>query len=144
MLLPSIFGENYVDELFDSVFETPFRGFNSTRSMMETDVKETENGYEISMNLPGFKKEDVVGEVKDGYLIINAKTDSSNETKDAGKKFIRRERYSGSCSRRFYVGENVTEEDIKANFSDGVLQIDIPKKEAKPAVEEKRYIAING
>lgn len=144
MLLPSIFGENYVDELFDSVFDTPFRSFNSAKNMMETDVKETEEGYEISMNLPGFKKEDVVGEVKDGYLIINAKTDSSNETKDSGKRYIRRERYSGSCSRRFYVGENVTEEDIKAKFADGVLQIDIPKKEAKPAVEEKRYIAING
>ena len=76
MLLPSIFGDNYVDELFDSVFDSPFRSFNSTKNMMETDVKETDDGYEISMNLPGFKKEDVVGEVKDGYLIINAKTDS--------------------------------------------------------------------
>lgn len=143
MLLPSIFRDNYVDELFGSVFDEPFRGFNSVKNMMQTDVKETENGYEISMDLPGFKKEDVVGEVKDGYLIINANTSSSDETKDSGK-YIRRERYSGSCSRRFYVGENVSEEDIKAKFTDGVLHIDIPKKEGKPAVEEKRYIAING
>lgn len=146
MLLPSLFRGNYVDDLFDSVFDSPslMRGFGSTNNLMETDVKETDKGYEISMNLPGFKKEDVSGEVKDGYLIISAKTDSSNDTKDKDGKYIRRERYSGSCSRRFYVGENVTQEDIKAKFADGVLHIDVPKVEAKPAVEEKRYIAIEG
>lgn len=146
MLLPSLFRGNYVDDLFDSVFDSPsfMRGFGSANNLMETDVKETDKGYEISMNLPGFKKEDVAGEVKDGYLIISAKTDSSNDTKDKDGRYIRRERYNGSCSRRFYVGENVTQEDIKARFADGVLHIDVPKVEAKPAVEEKRYIAIEG
>ena len=109
-----------------------------------TDVKEKTGGYEISINLPGFKKEDVKAELKDGCLTINASTSSSNDTKDDDGKYIRRERYCGSCSRSFYVGEQVTDKDIKAKFEDGVLKIEIPKYEAKPAVEDKHYIAIEG
>ncbi len=145
MLMPSLFGENLLDDFFG----TPtFRGFgnygNSRQNLMDTDVKETEDGYEISMNLPGFKKEDVKGEVKEGYLTISASRDSNTEEKDENGKYIRRERYSGSCSRSFYVGEHVTEEDIKAKFEDGVLMIAFPKAETKPEVEEKHYIAIEG
>ena len=96
------------------------------------------------MNLPGFKKEDVTGEVKDGYLIIKASTKNSKDEKDAKGKYIRKERYEGSCNRSFYVGDAITQEDIKAKFEDGVLKITVPKKEAKPQVEEKKFIAIEG
>jgi HSP20 family molecular chaperone IbpA len=116
----------------------------NTNGLMQTDVEEKDNGYEITMNLPGFKKEDVKGEIKDGYLTVTASTNTSNDEKDKDGKFIRRERYSGTCSRSFYVGEEVTENDIKAKFTDGVLKIAVPKKEAKPAVEESKYIAIEG
>jgi HSP20 family molecular chaperone IbpA len=116
----------------------------NTNGLMQTDVEEKDNGYEITMNLPGFKKEDVKGEIKDGYLTVTASTNTNNDEKDKDGKFIRRERYSGTCSRSFYVGEDVTENDIKAKFKDGVLKVTVPKKEAKPAVEESKYIAIEG
>lgn len=145
MLMPSLFGENLLDDFFEVPTFRGLNGFgNSAQNMMSTDVKETDNGYEISMNLPGFKKEDVKGEIKDGYLTISAETNTSNDTKGEDGKYIRRERYSGSCSRSFYVGEQVTQEDIKAKFTDGVLKIDIPKLEEKPAVEDKHFIAIEG
>ena len=145
MLMPSLFGENLLDNLFDVPTFRGLNGFSSSdRNMMSTDVKETDSGYEISINLPGFKKEDVKGEVKDGYLIINASNQTSNDTKDENGKYIRRERYCGSCSRSFYVGEQITQNDIKARFEDGVLKIDVPKVEATPAVEEKHYISIEG
>lgn len=145
MLMPSLFGENLLDDFFGVPRFRGVDGFGKvSQNMMSTDVKETENGYELAINLPGFKKEDVKGEIKDGYLTISATTNTSNDTKDDNGKYIRRERYSGSCSRRFYVGEQVTQEDIKAKFEDGVLRIDVPKIEAKPAVEEKHYISIEG
>lgn len=148
MLMPSLFRDNLLDDFFD-VPSFPgfpkYSGFgNSTQNIMHTDVKEKQSGYELSMDLPGFKKEDVKAELKEGYLIVSAATNSSNDTKDDDGKYIRRERYSGSCSRSFYVGEQITQEDIKAKFEDGVLKIEIPKIEAKPAVEEKHYIAIEG
>lgn len=147
MLMPSIFGENLLDSFFD--FDAPdFRrvskSYNSGNNIMHTDVKETESGYEIAMNLPGFKKEDVQAELKDGYLTVNASANTTNDEKGKDGKYIRRERFSGSCSRSFYVGEEITQEDIKAKFVDGVLKIDVPKKEARPAVEEKKYIMIEG
>lgn len=145
MLMPSLFGENLLDDFFGVPRFRGVDGFDKvSQNMMSTDVKETENGYELSINLPGFKKEDVKGEIKDGYLTISATTDTSNDTKDNNGKYIRRERYSGSCRRSFYVGEQITQEDIKAKFEDGVLKIDVPKVEAKPAVEEKHYISIEG
>jgi len=145
MLVPSLFGENLLDDFFDLPSFSRVSGFgNNSQSIMHTDVKEKNNGYEISMNLPGFKKEDVKAELKDGYLTINASTNTSNDTKDDDGKYIRRERYSGSCSRSFFVGEQVTDKDIKAKFEDGVLKINIPKYEEKPAVEDKHYIAIEG
>lgn len=134
----SFFGRNMLDDFFGM----PYRG--STYEMMSTDVKETEDGYEVIMNLPGLTKEDVKGEVKDGYLTISASTNSTNDTKDEEGRYIRRERYRGSCSRSFYVGEAVTQEDIKAKFEDGTLRLLIPKKEPVKNVEEKHYIAIEG
>ena len=139
MLMPSIFGENLLDDFFDNPF-----GRSSTFDMMNTDIKDTETGYEVTMNMPGVKKEDVKAELKDGYLTIHATTDSSKDEKDSKGRYIRRERYTGTCSRSFYVGDAVTQEDIKARFEDGTLKMTIPKKEVKPVVEEKKYIAIEG
>lgn len=137
MLMPSLFGTNG----FDRAIGTSLRG---GRDMMSTDVKETENGYEVIMNLPGFAKEDVKGEIKDGYLTVTATTNTSNDEKDADGRYIRRERYSGSCSRSFYVGEDVTQDDIKAKFEDGTLKLSIPKKQPEQKEEQKRYIEIEG
>ena len=111
---------------------------------MRTDIKETEGGYELDIDLPGYKKEDVQAQLKEGYLTISASMNKDNGEKDKNGKYIRRERYFGSCSRSFYVGEAVTQEDIKARFEDGILKVSVPKKEAKPEVEESKYIAIEG
>lgn len=141
MLMPSLFGENLLDDFFDM----PMRSYRTQReNLMTTDIKEKDGNYEISMNLPGFKKEDIHAELKDGYLTISASTQSNNDEKDEEGRYIRKERYSGSCSRSFYVGDGIHETDIKAKFEDGVLKLDIPKVEAKPAVEEKHYISIEG
>ena len=124
-------------------FDFPFDRYG-TGSLMNTDIKDTDNGYEVTINMPGVKKEDVKAELRDGYLTIQASTDSNKEEKDSNGRYIRRERYSGSCSRSFYVGDAVTQEDIKAKFEDGTLKLLIPKKEAVPEVEERKYIAIEG
>lgn len=145
MLMPSLFGESLLDDFFDVPVFSRRSGFgNTTNNIMHTDVKETNYGYEIDMNLPGVKKEDVHAELKDGYLTVKATTNTSNDMQDDNGHYIRRERYSGSCSRSFYVGEQVTQEDIKAKFEDGVLKIAVPKKEIQPKVEENNYIAIEG
>ena len=139
MLMPSIFGENLLDDFFDYPF-----GRSSTFDMMNTDIKDTDAGYEITMNMPGVKKEDVKAELKDGYLTIRATANTSKDEKGSDGRYIRRERYSGSCSRSFYVGEGVKEEEIRAKFENGILKLSIPKVENKPQVEEKKYIAIEG
>jgi HSP20 family molecular chaperone IbpA len=144
MMMPSIFGETLLDDFWGFPMRDNYMRTANTNGLMQTDVEEKGDGYEITMNLPGFKKEDVKGEIKDGYLTVTASTNTSNDEKDKNGKFIRRERYSGTCSRSFYVGEDITENDIKAKFTDGVLKIAVPKKEAKPAVEESKYIAIEG
>ena len=139
MLMPSIFGENLLDDFFGE----PFGGYDYSESgLMTTDVKDTDKGYEVTMNMPGVKKEDVKAELKDGYLTVSAETNTKKDEKAEDGKYIRRERYSGSCSRSFYVGEDVQQEDIKAEFKHGILKLFVPKKEAKPAVEQKKYIAI--
>lgn len=140
MMLPSIFGENLLDNWFDDSWNS---WDYSNTSLMNTDIKENDNDYELTMNLPGVKKEDVTAELKDGYLTIHATSNQNKDEKDEDGKYIRRERYSGSCNRNFYVGDAVTEEDIKANFENGTLKMTIPKKEAK-AVPEKKFISIEG
>ena len=118
---------------------------NPTPSAMKTDVKETDAGYELDIDLPGYKKEDVKAELKDGYMTISAEKKSEDGEKDEKSgKYLRRERYYGSCSRSFYVGEDMTEEDIKAKFEDGILKISVPKKDPQPAVEQTKTIAIEG
>ena len=107
--------------------------------------KEKKDGYELEIDLPGFTKEEVTAELKDGYLTISAAKglDKDEQEKETGK-YIRRERYAGACQRSFYVGEDVTEQDIKAEFKHGMLKLFVPKKEAKPAVETKKYVTIEG
>ncbi|HIQ75149.1 MAG TPA: Hsp20/alpha crystallin family protein [Candidatus Cottocaccamicrobium excrementipullorum] len=142
MLMPSIFGENLLDDFFDDSFGYyPAAG---SAALMETDVKDTDHGYEITMNLPGVKKEDIKAELKDGYLTITANSNSNKDEKDEKGRYIRRERYSGSCSRSFYVGDQVTEGDVKAKFENGTLTLNLPKKEDKSETENKKYIAIEG
>ena len=116
-------------------------GHNGKR-MMLTDIKESDKGYELEMDLPGFKKEEVSVELNNGYITIRAAKglDEDEKEKKTGK-YIRRERYSGACERSFYVGEEVTQQDIKASFSHGILKLDIPKKEAKK-IEQNNFISI--
>ena len=113
-------------------------------NLMKTDIKELDNGYELEIDLPGFKKDEVKAELNNGYLTVSAAKglDEDKEDKKTGK-YIRRERYAGSMSRSFYVGENMKEEDIHAKYENGILTLDVPK-EQKKAVSEKRYIAIEG
>lgn len=149
MMTPSIFGENLFDDWMDFPFEREFFGRRNPlygkneKNLMKTDVKEVENGYEVAMDLPGFKKEDISAKLENGYLTITASKGLDKDEKNEEGKYIRRERYSGSCSRSFYVGDGVTEEDIKARFEDGILKLDIPKKDAEK-IEQKKYISIEG
>ena len=144
MLMPSIFGDNLIDDFFG--FDYPVRGYQraDSSSLMKTDVKEHDQGYELEISLPGYKKEDIRAELKDGYLVINGTTSQNkDETDEKTGKYIRRERFTGSCSRSFYVGDYLTQEDVKARYENGVLTIAIPKKDAKK-IEEKKVIAIEG
>lgn len=142
--VPSIFGESFFDDFFGFPTRDHYRRVSNTNGLMQTDITQDADGYHVTMNLPGFQKEDIKGEIKDGYLTVTASTNTSNDTKDAEGNYVRRERYSGTCSRSFYVGDEVTQEDIRAKYQDGVLSLDIPKKDEKPKLEEPKYIAIEG
>ena len=139
MLMPSIFGER----LLDDFFRFPYVSYERN-GYLNKDIKDTDQGYELTMNMPGVKKEDVKAELKDGYLTIQASTSRNNDEKNKEGKYIRKERYSGTFSRSFYVGDDVKQEDIKAKFEDGTLKLLVPKKEEKPVAEEKKYITIEG
>lgn len=130
----------YRNNIFDDLFNAPFFIRNEA-NMMKTDIKEHDGGYELTVDLPGVKKEDIKAELNDGYLTISAENNTNKDEKDENGKYICRERYSGSYSRSFYVGDAITEEDIKAKFENGTLKLDIPKKEALPEKQNK-YIAI--
>ena len=146
MLMPSIFGENlFNDDWMNFGFPEVDKALYGKHAgnVMKTDVKETEAGYEVDIDLPGFKKDEINAKLEDGYLTISAAKGLDKDEKDKKGKYIRKERYAGSMSRSFYVGEGVTEEDIKAKYEDGILRLVVPKKDAK-AVENKKYIAIEG
>ena len=145
MLLPSIFGENLFDDWMNFSFPDIDKELygKHAKNMMKTVVKETENGYEVAIDLPGFKKDEIQLELKDGYLTISAAKGLDKDEKDKKDKYIRRERYAGSMSRTFYVGESITEDKIHAKYENGILLLDVPKEEKK-AVPEKRYISIEG
>ena len=150
-MLPSVFGEKLFDDMFNDAFTlVPAFARNSqvfganAKNLMKTDVRELEKTYELDIDLPGFKKEDVKIELDNGYLTISATTNSSQDEQDEDGRYIRRERHYGSCSRSFYVGDAVTQDEIKAKFEDGTLKMLVPKKDEKPEVEEKKYITIEG
>ena len=152
MLMPSVFGK----DLFDDFFDFPFYDNNEMdklekklyghrgKNLMKTDVQESDDSYIMEMDLPGFSKDEVKVSLKDGYLTVKAAKGLDEESEKKNTKYIRKERYAGECERSFYVGDNVTQEDIKAEFKHGILKLFVPKKEAKPAVEEKKHIAIEG
>ncbi len=149
MMMPSIFGENLFDDNWmDFPFEDEFFGKKNplygkhSKNMMKTDVRETDSGYEVDIDLPGFTKDEINAQLKDGYLTISAAKGLDKDEKDKKTgNYIRRERYAGSMSRSFYVGDAITENDIHAKFENGILELSIPKKE-KEKVPENRYIAI--
>ena len=130
-------------DLFDNFLNDPFfkESERLSHPLMKTDIKETEDSYIIDVDLPGFDKKDIQIDVENGYLNINAKRDDSKDEEDNGK-FIRRERYYGECSRSFYIGDNVEAEDIKANFKNGILTLEVPKVDSEKKLPDKKYVEI--
>lgn len=149
MMFPSVFGENLFDDWMDFPFENEFFGKKNplygkhAKNMMKTDVRETDNSYEVDIDLPGFKKDEISVELKDGYLTINAAKGLDKDQKDKGGSYIRRERYAGSMTRSFFVGNGITKEEIHAKYENGILMLSVPKKAAK-AVENNHCISIEG
>lgn len=156
MMVPSIFGENLFDDFFDDFFDWPAYDKQMKdaqkklygrhgNNMMKTDVRDHEDHYEIDVDLPGFKKEELSLELTDGYLTIKAAKglDKDEKEKKSGK-YIRRERYMGSMTRSFYVGDSITQEDVKAEYKNGVLKLTLPKPDPNKKVEKTNYIAIEG
>ena len=149
--LPTIFGENLMD-VFDDFDRNFFRNFGNmdralygkhARNMMKTDVKETDDGYEVDIDLPGFKKDEIQLELNNGYLTISTQKALEKDEKNKKGRMLRQERYAGMMQRSFYVGEHITEEDVKASYESGVLHLVIPKKDA-PKMPEKKVIQIEG
>lgn len=160
MLTPSLFHENF--DLFDHFYPDPWFGSNDhdfkdlekklyghrAKNVMNTDIQESDSAYEMTVDLPGFQKEDVTVSLENGYLTINAtkgveKDNTQSEDEKSEGKFIRKERYSGSCQRSFYIGDSLEVSDIKANFQHGILKLTIPKKDPKQVTDNK-YVAIEG
>lgn len=146
--VPSIFGEN----LFEDWMERAFSGFadmdrqlygKNAKNMMKTDVKETEEGYLVAVEMPGLDKSEISVELDKGYLTITASKDLNQDEQDENGKYIRRERYAGTLQRTFYVGEGVKQEDIKAKYENGVLNLGIPKEDTQK-LQQNKYIAIEG
>ena len=137
-MMPSIFGENLFDEFFDDDFPMiPMRSIRnplygkSAKNLMKTDVRETDNTYELDVDLPGFKKDEVQLDLKDGYLTISAAKGLDKDQEDKKGKYIRQERYAGACSRSFFVGEGIKPQDVSAKFEDGILRVSLPKQVKK-------------
>lgn len=154
MLMPSIFGDNLFDDFMNDFPFFDDRDVKKAekklygrrgRKLMKTDIRETDHSYELEMDLPGFKKDEIRVSLENGYLTVSAAKglDQDEQEKKTGK-YIRRERYAGACERSFYIGEEVTQEEIKGEFKHGILKLTIPKKDAKAQVPEKKYIAIEG
>lgn len=158
MMAPSIFRDDLFDNIFDGFFNFPAFDTNAMQkaqkelyghhaaNIMKTDVQEHEEHFDVDIDLPGFKKDELSLELKNGYLIVNAsKGINKDEVEETSGKFVRRERYAGNMSRSFFIGEDVKQEDIHAKFEDGVLRLCIPKPAPKkPEIEDKKFIAIEG
>ena len=150
MMMPSLFGENlFDDDWMDFPFEREFFGKRNplygknAKNMMKTDIRETDDSYEVDIDLPGFKKDEISATLEDGYLTISAAKGLDKDEKDKEGKYIRQERYAGAMSRSFYVGTGITQEDVKAKYENGILKLTVPKKQPE-TVEKKNYIAIEG
>ena len=145
-MLPALFGENLFDELFDDAFRPMWDMDRAlygkhARAVMKTDVRETDSGYELDIDLPGFKKDEVKLDLKDGYLTISAAKGLDRDEKDKQGRYIRQERYAGQCSRSFYVGDSIQPTDVHAKFEDGILKLTLPKA-AQEKLPEHNTIAI--
>lgn len=145
MFLPSIFNNNFVDDFFDGfddMFRVPSLTTIPLSGRMNTNVKDIGDDYQLEIELPGYDKKDITIELNKGHLTISAKKEDSKDDKDDKSKYIRRERYSGSCQRSFYVGNDLKEEDFKASFDNGVLTLVFPKEKSAVKLEENKYIPI--
>lgn len=146
-MLPSIFRDNLFDDMFDFDFDKEFNRMmrplygKHAQNMMKTDVRETDNSYELDIDLPGFKKDEIIVQLDNGYLSISASKGLDKDEENKNGKYIRRERYAGAMNRTFYVGDNLTQQDIQAKFEDGILKISVPKKDVQQ-IEQNKYIAI--
>ena len=146
-MLPSIFHENLFDDWFDDAFEKNFFGERNplygkhAKNLMKTDVRETRDSYKLAIDLPGFKKDEVKVELKDGYLTVSASKGLDKDDEDREGRFIRQERYAGACSRSFYVGD-IRPEEVKCKYEFGVLRVTLPKPTAR-VVESPSHIAID-
>ena len=146
-MLPSIFRDNLFDDMFDFDFDKEFDRMmrplygKHAQNMMKTDVRETDNSYELDIDLPGFKKDEISVQLDNGYLSISASKGLDKDEENKNGKYIRRERYAGAMNRSFYVGDNLTQQDIQAKFEDGILKISVPKKDVQQ-IEQNKYIAI--
>ena len=146
-MLPSIFRDNLFDDMFDFDFDKEFNRMmrplygKHAQNMMKTDVRETDNSYELDIDLPGFKKDEINVQLDNGYLSISAAKGLDKDEEKKNSKYIRRERYAGAMSRTFYVGDNLTQQDIKAKFENGILKISVPKKDVQQ-VAQNNHIAI--
>ena len=146
MLMPSVYGRDFFDDLMDGF---GFPDVNKklygrhAKNLMKTDIRETDEGYEVIMDLPGFKKDEIEVQLENGYLTVSAAKGLDKDEADKKGKYICRERYAGEMSRSFYVGEDILDTDIHARFENGILKLDVPKKEAK-SVETKKHVAIEG
>ena len=150
MLLPSIFGENLFDDFMDDFRYPAFPDVDKTlygkhaKNLMKTDVKEKDGSFEVDIDLPGFKKDEITMHLEDGYLTVSAAKGLDKDEKDEKGTYVRHERYAGNMSRSFYVGEQITEDDIHPKYENGILSFSVPKKEGKPIEDKKRYITIEG
>ena len=147
-MLPSLFGESLFDRFFDDSLEKEFFGTHNSlygkhaKNLMKTDVKDVNDHYEVAVDLPGFQKDEVNVELENGYLTISAAKGLDKDQKDDEGHYIRQERYSGSCSRSFYVGDDISEDDISAKFENGILKVTVPKKQLPAPEETKKVIGI--
>ena len=151
-MFPTLMNDTMFSDLFDDPFFEGWRNMenvgtresNMSMGMMSTDVRESDKGYMVDIDMPGFKKEDISLELQNGYLTVSAHRDSSHDDKAEDGKWLRRERYVGSCARSFYVGEDMKDSDIHASYKDGTLCLELPKPQAQQQVETKHRIAIEG
>ena len=141
MFMPSIFNRGFMDDVFNDDF---FTDTKNKKMIGNTDIKEMKDRYELEIELPGCTKENIKAEINNGYLVVSASHNENKDEKDEEGRYIRKERYTGQCMRSFYVGNHINEEDIKAKFENGILKLEVPKKEAQPKIEEKKYIQIEG